>query len=532
VRGQSTSNTAYWVCALANNQHELGAEIVADPTHTSFFRAMQVSTGVVCILDHEGIVFTRIWCSFETATAVTQAWLLLDIAVYHEWEEVIAHNSGRTKKEHNAVIITDGLTGDELKCEKVCLGRGVALKVKREMKFPLDLCNNGLHLDVKTSQASMDIDRTRILNCIANRKDHLDDAPLQTSPMYERVNARLRSIFARAGWRKAASDQPELLQTCSRVMKEDADLQSFVLSVRDCRCFSDARLQEVADAMHAGLRELDLDLYLCVKVSDQGLSKLAAAIPAGLTSMKLSLCFIRQLGNLGVESVAQALPGGLRKLTLECSGCAGLDDSVMEAITNHMPGELRVLKLIFARCKGITHSGVSALIAALPLTLRELTLSFEGCSDVYNATAKQLVDKLDELENLRCLGTNFKCTSVGDDYLRELATWRPQVAAAQHRIKDTTSLAGILGTGELADDIADFVSDSIGDVSNKDCVWAAFREWDEDGSGMVSMDEFTRLFRTLSPNMSIEDIASLFAAVDTNSDTMIDVDEFTSWLFE
>ena len=51
----------YWVCAHANNQHELGLEISNDPRQTSFFRAMGLARGTVSVLDRGAITFSRIW---------------------------------------------------------------------------------------------------------------------------------------------------------------------------------------------------------------------------------------------------------------------------------------------------------------------------------------------------------------------------------------------------------------------------------------------------------------------------------------
>ena len=40
VRGLKKTD-AYWVCAYANNQHDLGSEIPTDPKESAFFKAMQ-----------------------------------------------------------------------------------------------------------------------------------------------------------------------------------------------------------------------------------------------------------------------------------------------------------------------------------------------------------------------------------------------------------------------------------------------------------------------------------------------------------
>lgn len=64
VRKLSMS-TAFWVCAYANNQHCVADDITSNPRSTSFYRAMQMSQGVLLVLDSGGTPFERIWCCFE-----------------------------------------------------------------------------------------------------------------------------------------------------------------------------------------------------------------------------------------------------------------------------------------------------------------------------------------------------------------------------------------------------------------------------------------------------------------------------------
>ena len=44
---------AYWVCAYANNQHDLDSELGSGkgPLESSFFKAIKISTGIVSVLD-------------------------------------------------------------------------------------------------------------------------------------------------------------------------------------------------------------------------------------------------------------------------------------------------------------------------------------------------------------------------------------------------------------------------------------------------------------------------------------------------
>ncbi|CAL1159311.1 unnamed protein product, partial [Cladocopium goreaui] len=46
-----SSSTFYWVCAYANNQHCVEEDIKSNPRSTSFYRAMQMSEGVLLVLD-------------------------------------------------------------------------------------------------------------------------------------------------------------------------------------------------------------------------------------------------------------------------------------------------------------------------------------------------------------------------------------------------------------------------------------------------------------------------------------------------
>ncbi|CAL1128840.1 unnamed protein product [Cladocopium goreaui] len=62
-----SSSTFYWVCAYANNQHCVEEDIKSNPRSTSFYRAMQMSEGVLLVLDSAGTPFER--SSVPTAVA-------------------------------------------------------------------------------------------------------------------------------------------------------------------------------------------------------------------------------------------------------------------------------------------------------------------------------------------------------------------------------------------------------------------------------------------------------------------------------
>ena len=62
-RNTADEDVSYWVCAYANNQHDLGSDIPADPRESAFFKAMQLCDGVLVVLDASATVFTRSWCA-------------------------------------------------------------------------------------------------------------------------------------------------------------------------------------------------------------------------------------------------------------------------------------------------------------------------------------------------------------------------------------------------------------------------------------------------------------------------------------
>ena len=57
---------SYWVCAYAHNHWQLDDALTADPAQTSFHRAMAICKGTVTVVDKEGVLFSRIWCAYES----------------------------------------------------------------------------------------------------------------------------------------------------------------------------------------------------------------------------------------------------------------------------------------------------------------------------------------------------------------------------------------------------------------------------------------------------------------------------------
>ena len=133
------------VCAYANNQHQLGKDIGNDPRESSFYQALVLCDGVLVVLDAKATPFTRIWCAFEEATAVTmddaarpgKGHFLLDIATVP------------SDTPEKAELLTDGLSPEEQKLEARYKGyayqkSGWLAKSEREQSFPIDVVYEAL----------------------------------------------------------------------------------------------------------------------------------------------------------------------------------------------------------------------------------------------------------------------------------------------------------------------------------------------------------------------------------------------------
>ena len=53
------------MCAYANNQWDLQAELVDDLAQTSFRKALDLANGTISVVDPDGVCFTRVWCCYE-----------------------------------------------------------------------------------------------------------------------------------------------------------------------------------------------------------------------------------------------------------------------------------------------------------------------------------------------------------------------------------------------------------------------------------------------------------------------------------
>ncbi|CAE8634191.1 unnamed protein product [Polarella glacialis] len=415
---QLQAESAYWVCAYANNQHELNNDLVTDPMETSFLKAMQMSLGVLLILDAHATPFSRIWCCFEEGVVA----LGERGALHCSKEEYPAGQDNRRAALRNLVardgrdgrpaalkldvatvdvsglaqLITSGLTEEE-RLEDFRLQSGVGAsgwqkKSDREASFPIQLLRKALDIDLTAAKASYNQDKVRILNALAGRRPSLlDSAPDFANPRYHIVNTTLRGIFAVAAYRRAlqegldTSDSSDL--PLERALREDCSRRELELALSGV--MREERLPALMQCIAAmtNLKLLSLDFSWC----------------RGLAAMK-------GLGDVG-HRLAQLC--ALEHVHIDLSGCAALTSisELMHGIAKLTA--LRYLSLRFSRCTRLASiAGIGQSFEKLT-TLQKLHISFRNCASL--TSVAELGEGLWHLTNLQHLHLSLGGTSGIND---------------------------------------------------------------------------------------------------------------------
>lgn len=413
---------AWWVCAYANNQHELGRDLTRDPRETSFYRAMQLSRGVVLVLDEAATPFVRVWCCFEESVALSESEraerLLLDIATVHEGQ---------------AQVLTDGASEEDLAKKQASLFRKIehyemSIKAHRESTFPLALVLKAFDkIDVWHASSSNAADKRRILNSIAGRKAALlDEEPVGRHPRYGEVDGALRAVFALAVLPGCAKQGllKELARVAEVLSRDAAKREELQLNLSDMAELQDQVLWQVAAALPPGLQSLSLSCTRCTRLTDTALSALAKHLPPELHFLKVSFHGVRELTDAGPLALAQKLPGSLRELRLSFGDCHRLTAGALCRLAEGLPPQLEKLYMGLEGCTAISDAGFQALGRRLASTLRTLELNLMGCHALGNPGLAALGHGLPQALSTLRLGI-FSCHLVGDAGFAALARHLP-----------------------------------------------------------------------------------------------------------
>jgi len=319
-RRLSDGAALYWVCAFANNQHDVESDISVDPASSSFRKAMRLADGVLLILDPATTAFHRIWCDFELCCTLADTQKLLDIAT------TVKRGESNVPR-----LLSDGMLPRE----------SAHAKTIREQEFPISILASGMLVQLEDGEASVEIDKQRILACIAQGSS---DGHQETALRH--ANAALHAYLARAAWPQAVK-------------------RGIVNNFFGCTDGTVVRLSDTL-AQDEKRKWLCMDFSRFDEVTDHEVATLAAGLPPNLEHLELRFAGCPNIRDSGLEALARRLPGSLTFLLLDFMSCQELSDVGVKTLVCSLPSGLEQLHLIFAKCPKITINAVKYFSDNLP----------------------------------------------------------------------------------------------------------------------------------------------------------------------
>ncbi|CAE8649195.1 unnamed protein product [Polarella glacialis] len=434
---QLGAESAYWVCAYANRQHELGVDLGSDPMQSSFLKAMELSEGVLLILDPEATPFQRIWCCFEEGiVSLAQRGVLAQQAAASDCPgratlQRLAARDGQEGRrsalqldiatvdgDGTAQLITERLTTQEEQMEEIRKRRsggpsGWAAKSDRERGFPLELVSKGLKVKITDAKASQVSDKTQILNALALRPiDELDAQPNCHHPSFHQVDTTLRGIFAVAAWRSALEQGLDISEggklPLEVALREDVSRQELEFNLQGvAKQHHISDLCKVVESLK-NLTRWHLGLSQCQITNTAELGRCLEA----LTNLQQLSVDLEGCGGLtSVAELGRSLEAltNLQKLSVNLGSCSGLASIAelgrsLQALTN-----LQQLSVNLYSCSGLT--SIAELVRSLEAltNLQELSVNLYGCTDL--TSIAELGRSLEALTNLQKLSVNLDSCS-------------------------------------------------------------------------------------------------------------------------
>jgi hypothetical protein len=388
---------AYWICAYANDQHDIAKELGTRIQDTPFYRALhsQHVIGVMLVIDSAGEVFTRYWCIFEWYLAL----------IVGETRQLDLYTAKGT--HGRPVGLTDGLAAVDY--YKGGTGSGGSNKAKREGAFPTSLLDLARTFDLRTATTSKKADEALIRAFLQGNEEALTatvratlaarrlSRTLALGPELELESdllkaSRLRKLQVVVGGDGqqpagggAAIDHaavalrlqeslPTTLEVLlfanvhpnvavggglARLLREGA-VRSLVL--RNCGPFDDAHMQLVGAALAGASRCPSWLQFSSDAITDAGAKSLASALAAhtGLKTLDLDN---NRLTAAGVRALAPVLSGmkGHQGLFFASNRLGDEGAAELAAIISQRPS----LERVRVWNNGITDVGAVALAPSL-----------------------------------------------------------------------------------------------------------------------------------------------------------------------
>uniref|UniRef100_A0A6S8A2X7 Uncharacterized protein n=1 Tax=Aplanochytrium stocchinoi TaxID=215587 RepID=A0A6S8A2X7_9STRA len=388
-------DTPYWICAYANNQWDL-AGVNDELESTPFFKAMELSEGTLSILDTNGTVFTRIWCGYEL-------YLSLAYSTDKKWTVYTTYEAFFKEPVMKSVGLTEGLAPIDDDGE---------LKQAREKSFPIELLQDALNINIENAEASMEDDKTKILQHIG------DDV--------EKLHAVLKGRFAAAALRLTLelNDNKGQEKMWLKFLKalEDSRARVLNLDFGGCMPFKNVKYQQhlrthlpwdSLENLTLSFRKLDLDGK---KITE--MLKVWPFDKAKSVHLNLRFNIISSEGAKGIGEVLKRKTSTIR--TLDLCECEIGDEGAM-----NIAAALEVnksLQIIDLSSNDIGPAGAEKIAKALKKnkSLHSLNLASKGVGvNIGDEGVKKIAASLETNKKLQTLILKFN--QIGDDEAESIA---------------------------------------------------------------------------------------------------------------
>jgi len=333
-----------------------------------------MSKGVLLVIDPNVVVTSRIWVDFELFRTIASG-SSMDVVMYDRGDVHL-------------------IAGKDLPCE------APYQKNRREQKFPFqDVCKQFTRVELHKGEASMSIDKVRIMNFMLGNKDFDDtsvldriqaDDPsdpktLEDKSKFLLFDAALRAEFATKAVSVALSTPGQLLTNFYEINLLDVIVAD---TSRTELIFDDLiALDEVTDDVCTTLikmatskmKKIQLNVTSCRNITEATINQLT--LPEGLSHLDLNFGYARNIENDSLLHLATAIPRKLTTLVLDVSGFKHPEGNYaplrynnhLEAFASNMPPNLVSYSLV-TTLEADNNDGLETLVKCLPRGLEEFSI--------------------------------------------------------------------------------------------------------------------------------------------------------------
>lgn len=426
----------FWIWAYA---HQHGQSFVPESLHDSdAFQAMKASQWVLLPLGMSSL-FSRTWCLIEVTLAVVELQKPLDMVAF---------------ALEGPVVLTQSLTEVECRMESKRQGTGFREKNRREETFPADVLTAALDIAIERSDAVSKMDRNRLLHKLLEEQG-VDLAAVALNRYFERVNVKLRGLFASMMWLPMVESEKLPRNALAECVKANVSNDSLIVNLCASKV-DDAHLSLLAGSMHNHLSRVDLNFCMCSKLTGKGVEDLCRHMPQKLKTLKLNFKLCSGVGQGGIDalasfpvsltslhlnfscnseirslaSICQSIRGlaqsSLKLLDLDVSAVEKINDKSLILLAETLElSRLRNIFLSFRSCRALSDVGVEAVAGALPPSVTLLKLDFADC-DISDVSLDALSSQLSHFQEIGVIQVNLQGCQVTETSVARFVSKLPR----------------------------------------------------------------------------------------------------------